>query len=240
MSKQVNIQQGVLYPQPDYSLSIDKEGKWTGTYTYLCHRLSITQLLPRPGTAHPECSFIGVDSATAKVIEGDLAEITCNYAGTEARTPEQEKNSMVFSMGESLSEEPILTAFRYKDLPDAEKEALQAIMAGKDKDGSTTYKSKVTSDRGKECLAKITRGQVSYYSPKVTWKASVTRNSGVTAADLNKVGKISSPFGPCPSLADNRNWLFNGVNQSQEGKAFRIEWEWLASDPGGWDPDFYT
>jgi hypothetical protein len=33
--------------------------------------------------------------------------------------------------------------------------------------------------------------------------------------------------------------LLNGVTQTQEGGAFRIEREWLASDSGGWDADIY-
>ncbi len=240
MSTQINIEQDKLYPQPDYSIGVDKEGKWTGTYTFLCHRLSITKVMPRPGSVHPDCPFLGLDAATAKVIDGDLAEISCQYAGAEYKSPEQEKASMVYTMGLSLSEEPILLHHRYKDLSDEEKKALQAIIAGKDKDGEETYESKITSDLGRNALSKIQRGQVSFYSPKVNWKASVTRNSGVTAADLNKIGKITAPFGPCPALANDRNWLFNGVNQTQEGKSFRLEWDWLASDVGGWDPDFYT
>ena len=33
----------------------------------------------------------------------------------------------------------------------------------------------------------------------------------------------------------SRNWLKNGITQTQEGKAFRLENEWLAGDRGGWD-----
>jgi hypothetical protein len=43
-----------------------------------------------------------------------------------------------------------------------------------------------------------------------------------------------------PSLAAGRNWLLTGVTQTQEGKAFRLEMEWLASDRGGWDPEIYN
>jgi hypothetical protein len=43
-----------------------------------------------------------------------------------------------------------------------------------------------------------------------------------------------------PTLAGGRNWLLNGVSQTQEGKSFQIEMEWLASDRGGWDAQIYT
>ena len=241
MPSHVSIQPGILYPQPDYSLSVDREGKWTATQVFLCHRNSIAALMPRPGTPHPEVTFISVDTVTAKVTEGDLAEITCNYAGAEAKTDEEEQAAMSYSMGLSLSEEPLLSHYRYRNLPDDEVEALKGIIAGKDKDDSgAAYKDKVTSTLGKEVLAKIQRGQVSYYSPKVTWRESIARNTGVRSTDLNKIGNINAPSGPAPALASNRNWLLNGVTQTQEGGSFRIEREWLASDRGGWDSDIYT
>ena len=241
MPKHVAIQPGRLYPQPGYSVEIDKEGKWTATQVFLCHRESAVKLMPRPGTPHPEIPFIGVSQVTALFTEGDLAEITCHYAGAEEKPEDEEKANAVYTMGLSLSEEPLLSHHRYKDLPEAEVEALKAIASGKEKDDAgTLYKDKVESERGKEALAKIMRGQVSYYSPKVTWRESWVRNSAAKAAELNKIGEIDTPNGPAPALAGDRNWLRNGVTQTQEGKSFRLEVEWLASDRGGWDRDIYT
>lgn len=240
MPNHVSIQPGILYPQPDYTLSVDRQGKWTASQTFLCHRTSIVALMPRPGTPHPDVSFISVDTVTAKVTEGDLAEITCNYAGAEDKSEEAEKATTSCSMGLSLSEEPLLAHHKFKDLAETEVEALKAIASGKDKDDSgAPYKDKVKSALGKKALAKIQRGQISYYSPKVTWRESLTRHTGARAAELNKIGEIDTPKGPVPTLAAGRNWLLNGINQTQEGKAFNIEREWLASDKGGWDPDIY-
>jgi hypothetical protein len=92
---------------------------------------------------------------------------------------------------------------------------------------------------GTEVLGKIERGQTSYYSPRVTWRESWVRDKPAKSSDLNDIGNISEPSGPVPELAGGRNWLLNGVSQSQEGKSFRIEMEWLASDRGGWDEDIY-
>jgi len=241
MAQHVSIQPGILYPQPDYTLAVDREGKWTATQVFICHRNSVIALMPRPGTVHPDVSIISVDTATAKVLEGDLAEITCNYAGAEAKTEDEEKATATYTMGLSLSEEPLLSHYRYKDLSDTEVQALKNIAAGKDKDDSgAAYKDQVTSTRGKEALKKIMRGQVCYYSPRVTWRESTTRDTGVRESDLNKIGRIDTPTGPVPTLASNRNWLLNGVTQTQEGRSFKVEREWLASDRGGWDPDIYT
>jgi hypothetical protein len=239
MPRHVSIQPGKLYPQPDYSLSVDREGKWTASQVFLCHRNSITQLMPRPGTAHPEIPFISVDNATAQVSEGDIAQITCNYAGTDNTTNDPAKTT--YSLGLSLSEEPLLSHKKLRTLSKEEVEALQAIISGKEKDDSgATYKDKITSELGKKVLEKIQRGQTSYYSPKVTWRQSTVRKASAASSDVNKIGQIDQPDGRQPNVGDGRTWLLNGVTQSQEGSAYRIEREWIASDAGGWDEDIYT
>jgi hypothetical protein len=238
MPRHVSIQPGQLYPQPDYSLSVDREGKWTASQVFLCHRNSITQVMPRPGTAHPDIPFISVDNATAQVSEGDIAQITCNYAGTDNATNDPAKTT--YSLGLSLSEEPLLSHKKFKTLAKAEIEALQAIISGKEADSSGgSYKDKVTSDLGKKALEKIQRGQTSYYSPKVTWRQSTVRKASAASSDVNKIGQIDQPDGRQPSVGDGRTWLLNGVTQTQEGSAYRIEREWISSDPGGWDEDIY-
>jgi hypothetical protein len=238
MPRHVSIQQGQLYPQPDYSVAVDREGKWTATQVFLCHRSSMTKLMPRPGTPHPEIPFISVDTVTGQVTEGDIAQITCNYAGTDNNDADANKTS--YTLGLSLSEEPLLTNKKFKTLAEDEIEALQAIISGKDKDSSgAPYKDKVTSTLGKKALAKIQRGQISYYSPKLTWRQATVKKSSAAALDIRKIGKIDSPDGRQPSLPDEGNWLLNGVTQTQEGGAYRIEREWIASDGGGWDSDIY-
>jgi hypothetical protein len=239
MPRHVSIQPGKLYPQPDYSISVDREGKWTATQVFLCHRNSITQLMPRPGTPHPEIRFISVDNATAQVSEGDIAQITCNYAGTDNTTNDPNKTS--YTLGLSLSEEPLLSHKKFKTLAKEEIEALQAIISGKEADSSGgSYKDKITSDLGKKALEKIQRGQTSYYSPKVTWRQSTVRKASAASSDVNKIGQIDQPDGRQPNVGNSRNWLLNGVTQTQEGSAYRIEREWIASDPGGWDEDIYN
>jgi hypothetical protein len=239
MPRHIAIQPGRLYPQPDYSVAVDREGKWTATQVFLCHRNSITQVMPRPGTPHPEIQFITVDTATAQVSEGDIAQITCNYAGTENTDNDPAKTS--YSLGLSLSEEPLLSHKKFKTLSDEEKEALQAIISGKEKDAAgTAYKDKVTSADGKKALEKILRGQTSYYSPKITWRQSTVRRTSAASSDVRKIGQIDSPDGRQPNLSDGRTWLLNSVSQSQEGNSYRIEREWISSDAGGWDTDIYN
>lgn len=241
MPKHIAIQPGRLYPQPGYTLKIDKEGKWTATQIFLCHRSSAVALMPRPGSGHPEVPFISLSQVTATFDEGDLTEIVCEYAGAEEKPEGEEKANATYTMGLSLSEEPLLSHLRYKDLPQAEREALQLIQSGKDKDDQNNrLRDKVASERGLEALSKLERGQTSYYSPRVTWRESWVRDKPAEAKELNDIGNIATPSGPAPQLAGGRDWLLNGVTQTQEGRAFRLENEWLASDRGGWDPQIYN
>jgi len=239
MPRHVAIQPGRLYPQQNYSLAVDREGKWTATQVFLCHRNSITRVMPRPGTPHPEIPFITLDNATAQVSEGDLAEISCTYAGTDNEAPDAAKTT--YSLGLSLSEEPLLAHKKFKTLSDEEKEALQAIISGKDKDDAgVPYKDKVTSADGLKALEKVLRGQTSFYSPKLVWRQSTVRKVSAASGDVRKIGQIDTPNGSEPPLDEGRTWLLNGVTQTQEGSAYRIEREWIASDAGGWDPDIYN
>jgi len=238
MPRHISIQPGRLYPQPDYSISVDREGKWTATQVFLCHRNSIISLMPQPGTPHQDIPFITLDNATAHVSEGDIAQITCNYAGTDNNEADPDKTT--YTIGMSLSEEPLLSHKKFKDLSVAEKEALQAIINGKEKDpAGASYKDKVTSAAGKKALEKIQRGQTSYYSPKLTWRQSTVKKTSAASSDVNKIGQIDNPAGRQPNLGDGRDWLLNSVTQSHEGSAYRIEREWISSDAGGWDEDIY-
>ena len=239
MPTHLAIYQGILYPQPNGTVDVDKEGKWTAKLTFLCHRLSAVSLMPRPGSPHPEIAFVGLTKSSIAYSEGDVAEISCEYSGAEDKA--DEKANATYSTGLSVSDEPLLSHRRYKDLPAYELEALRFILAGKDKDDQgNKMEDFIESAKGLEALAKIERGETTYYSPKITWKEKWVRKHGVSSAELYKVACIDTPSGPAPALGSLRNWLRNGVSQTQEGKSSTIEIEWLASNPGGWDEDLYV
>ncbi len=240
MAKQIAIQRNTLYPQPGATVKVDKEGKWTATEIYHVHRLDAVKLMPRPGTCHSEITFISVVDASIEFGEADIAVITCQYAGVEDK--DDEKANATYNMDLALTEEHLLLCARYKDLVAKERDALKGIIAGKDKDDQgNKLRDKITSARGLEALSKIDRGQVSYYCPKITWKEKWVRKRAVEAAELNKIGKIDTPLGPCPALAGTRNWIRNGCTQEQEGKhAFTLQLEWLASNEEGWDAQIYS
>ncbi len=241
MAKQLAIQRNTLYPQPGATIKVDKEGKWTATEIYHVHRLDAVKLMPRPGTGHPEIGFISVVDASIEFGEADIAVITCQYAGVEDNGGDEKANA-TYSMDIAVTDEHLLLCHHYKDIVTREREALKGIIAGKDKDDQgNKLRDKITSALGIEALSKIDRGQVSYYCPKITWKEKWVCKRSVGAGELNKVGKIDTPLGPCPPLAGTRNWIRNGCTQEQEGKhAFTLQLEWLASNEEGWDSQIYA
>jgi hypothetical protein len=44
MPRHLAIAGNKLYPQPDYSLSVDREGKWTVVQVFVCHRAAVKVL----------------------------------------------------------------------------------------------------------------------------------------------------------------------------------------------------
>ncbi len=235
------IHPGTLYQQPEFSISIEQDGKWTITQVYMCVADSAVALMPRPGSEHPKVSFCTLSKVEAKVSEGDLAEITATYAGVQPNPDKSPKSNATYSLSLALSEEPLLSHKAFEALEKNEIAALQKIIAGKDKDETgIDQRSLVVSEKGILALAKIDRGETHYYSPKVTWKASWTGDQPAVGTDLAGIGCIdATPLGPYPNLPDGRNWLFNGMTQTQEGKAYKLEAEWISSDSGGWDTDLY-
>lgn len=247
-AKHVGIQPGILYPQPDYEADIDDQGKWTVSQLYLCHKRSLVELRPKTRSVHPDLEFCFLKNCKIKIVPGDIAEIHTIYTGIDPDDDgdqQDEQNDPPpqarYSIGIQLNEEPILAHSNYNQIPQAEAEALVAIINGKeaDKDGNA-YRPLVVSTEGLAALAKIDRGTTQYYSPKITWRASWTSTNRLSANILNYIGKIMTPKGSPPALAQGRTWLLNTVDEEEEGEVVNIQMEWLASDVGGWDPDLYT
>ena len=289
MATHIQIDPGTLYPQPDHTIEVDHEGKWTITQVFLCHRNSVVKLMPLIGTAHPEAPFVRLTKAVARMAEGDLAEITCTYGGVTDEqdvdddglpnaddedidgdgipnesdpdidgdsipnesdpTPEggeveaeypQRRPGATYTMSVTMSEEPLLTHPTYRDLSADLLAAVRQIMMGKDRsDSGEDLRAKAVSLGGADLLAKIDRGQTSYFQPRTVYRQSVVTSSRSTGRLSGSPGKIGTPPGTVPKLEGGANWILSSVNRTYEGGTCRIEREWMASGEGGWDKDIY-
>ena len=293
MATHIQIDPGTLYPQPDHTIEVDHEGRWTITQVFLCHRNSVIALMPRIGTAHPEAPFVRLTRAVVRMAEGDLAEITCTYGGvTDAQDvdddglpnaddedidgdeipnesdpdvdgdsipnesdptpegePEEEEGSQAsgtgrpgstYTMAVTMAEEPLLTHPSYRELDANLLAAVRQIMMGKDRsDSGEDLRARAISLGGGALLAKIDRGQTSYFQPRTVYRQSVVTSARSTAGTAGTPGRIGTPPGPVPALEGGANWILSSVNRTYEGGTCRIEREWMASGEGGWDEDIY-
>jgi len=286
MATHIQIDPGILYPQPDHTIEVDHEGKWTITQVFLCHRNSVVQLMPKTGTAHPEAPFVRLTKAVARTTGGDMAEITCTYGGVTDEqdidddglpnaddedidgdeipnesdpdidgdsvpnesdpTPEgweveyPQRPGATYTMAVTMSEEPLLMHPAYRDLGADLLAAVRQIMMGKDRsDSGEDLRARAVSLGGEALLAKIDRGQTSYFQPRTVYRQSVVTSPRSTGGTAGTPGRIGTPPGPVPALEGGANWLLSSVTRTYEGGTCRIEREWMASGEGGWDEDIY-
>lgn len=97
----------------------------------------------------------------------------------------------------------------------------------------------VDTDAYKFCSI-IAGGVTTYQTPTITWTEILQGNTGMTAAQLNLLGKISTPRGNPPTPSGNRNWMLTGATQEQKGDLFQTTIEWTLSERGGWDAYLYN
>jgi hypothetical protein len=241
----------------DFTVEIDNKAKWSGTDTFTGKFSNIQTYLPTIGGACPRLGweFLSVESLRIDNIHGDLCTVSVVYTGSNNADFEFDSatsNDFTYELAITSSEEPIETHPRYRkpaDVPVAEKEIIGNVKLGMLKRvtaGQYQFKDihddqiyTISTTLGKELVDFILAGVVSYLHARQTWRERYQNNSLPSSARLNKVGKIDVPKG-APSVSDGRNWLFVGMNASQEGDIFTIVSEWELSGDEGWYSQLYT
>lgn len=104
------------------------------------------------------------------------------------------------------------------------------------KSGSSWYE--LTGDT-LEFAKRITRGEVSYRGASISYIESTQGTSPMTPAQLNRLGKKSTPRGNPPTVV-GRDWMLVSASQDQRGVLYQtnIEWE-LSPNDDGFDPFLY-
>ena len=86
----------------------------------------------------------------------------------------------------------------------------------------------------------LVKGVTSYLAPSVTLRYIYTSTTVPSLANIMKT--IANPNN-APSLPSGSNWLFTNLTYTivYDGTAakYRVTEEYLASGPGGWDPNLY-
>ncbi len=239
----------------DFTASRDDKGKWTGSESFTCKLTEATTLIPSNGTQCqlPGWSFMLVSSVKVSNIEGDLAQVTCEYGGFQDGDGDDESEpDYTYELGITTSEQPIETNHYFHEVSQEELQIIQNVKSGQlrqVKDTPYTYqnssdheyavKFEVTSEIGRELVDYVLKGVESFLQPGQIWRVSFTSKHLPSASILNGVGKITSAIN-APSVGAGRNWLFIGCNVTETAKVYSISYEWMLSGEGGFDENLYS
>lgn len=247
--------------QPDFSASQDENGLWRGTQSFICRKSDVGTVIPAKGTPCPAdgFGFMGSESSNVADLKGDLYRITVSFVGANdeyQNDDNPEDSNGTNELVVSTSARSILYHPRYRNVSANEKQTLKLLLEGqldpidsvsgtpvsiRYRDANVTNAveiRKLTSAKAVECALKIMRGITEYVAAEQIFRRTEVSTTQVPAAKLNAVGKITTnPY--APAVADDRNWLYVGVNSVQEGNSYTHTFEWRLSDFGGWDTDLY-
>ena len=90
-----------------------------------------------------------------------------------------------------------------------------------------------------EFCKRIAQGDTTYLRPVLTWTESAQGTDGLTNAQLNELGNISTPRGDPPEAAGTRDWMLTSAFQEQSGELITTDLEWTLSEKGGHDEFLY-
>jgi len=209
-----------------------------------------------------------VESYDVSIDEGGIATIKIQYIAPSGNqydfpTPESlPKNQPTYRLEGRLSEKSLTEHKKFKALSKEQQAGLKKLIAGgiewaKNTDSpyefrlffpivdafQIPYDLTLTGD-SIEFAEIIAGGVTTYVSPTITWTETSEGSSSMTSAQLNKLGKVSSPRGPEPSPAGTRDWMLTGASQEQRGSAdnaiYQTSIEWTLSEDGGWSSFLYT
>jgi hypothetical protein len=219
--------------------------KATGTITYTDAFEGWLPRAPKFKSAHPDIPALRLAKIKAKREEGNLIKVVLTYEVTnpEVEYPGREKGTIKrYHMEPGAGEEPLLTNALFKDLDDAEREALQELLSSnRTKEEFAKADSAVTSATGKKAISKIRSGIEAYRNPALVWVERFMTNQ-LNDVDLPKILKTTNnPPGKCPDAGGDRNWLRMPptVSPQDDGETWEIENRWELSLRGKWDPDLY-
>jgi hypothetical protein len=229
-----------------------------------------TDAITADSTIPPVFSFLKVVSAAPSYSEGGMVTLLVEYAGAASAQYGSEDDlaegaEKTYRLEGRLTEKPFSQHPKWKDLSDAEKFALGELIEGTVKP-NTDYTQVGTYELSEsfswalsfiplkdvsnaditlagdaiEFAIRIARGETTFLSPTVSWTETTQGNAGMTAAQLNKLGHISTPRGNPPTPTGDRDWMLTGATQEQRGELYQTTIEWTLSEREGHDAFLYS
>lgn len=253
------------YVSNDFEVALDDKGGYNASYSFVCPWATVQNFLPEIG-AH--CAFPGwefllckgwrLDPQTGGIVR---VNVFLNAINVEEGGDEEALNKITTELQITESEEPIESHYRYRTpdkVPTIDKQLISDIKAAfyerknKTDENSADYyrfihmqfptdstkERVITNTRSKELVDYILSDVLTYRQARQIWRESYKSRSIPKGSDLNMVGHIADPK-KAPAIADDRNWLFNGMSVVQQGEFYQIVKEYELSGRGGWDEKLY-
>ncbi len=204
-------------------------------------------------------SFLVINDFTATNEECDWVNVAVNLSGSASATypggdaPEPE--APTYHLDGSLEEAPFSEHEKWKDLTDEQKSFLGDLLNGVivwDIDSQTGQipaedggmlksdrRSPQITDDAAEFANRIAQGRSTYKRPAFTWTEHASGNTKLSSAQINSLGRISTPRGSPPEPNGGRDWMLTSATQSERASVYSTSVTWTLSEKGGHDEFLY-
>lgn len=206
-------------------------------------------------------AFMKVVGVEVTSEEGDFTFITASISGAKGASygEDGETPDPTYRLSGQLQDAPLSLHPKWAALTAADKEFLGWMITGQANlyPGETNYivrsfelpddiegpelppaQHEVTGNAF-EFAKRIASGDTTYLRPVLTWTESAQGTDGLTNAQLNELGNISTPRGDPPEAAGTRDWMLTSAFQEQSGELITTDLEWTLSEKGGHDDFLY-
>ena len=257
---------GELKPQPGLTISRTENGGWEARHEIYVRAQDFDSVSDQfaKGTLlsdlddqipSPFDTFLKIDTVSFSRVEGDLIAfnvVATGGGGAQFGTEDDLSSTAkpTYVLSGQLVDAPFSQHPKWKGLSDSEKTLLGMLINGELSYDITdqilylygedaAYKDQLTESGAFEFASRIQQGQTTYQQATYTWTETTEGNEKITAPQLNKLGKISTPRGDPPEAGGTRDWMLTSASQSQSGELYRTSLEWSLSEDDGHDEFLY-
>jgi len=205
-------------------------------------------------------SFLKVESVGVTYNEAGTVTLQVNYSGSQSGQYDDDGEGVdaipTYRLEAAVLELPLSQHPKWKALSDDEQFSLGNLLNGRvvygvpanetDKkifwpEGNLFFvDEQVASENGVIFRDLIVGGTQTYFVPSIKWIEVTQGENGMTASQLNLLGKISTPRGGAPTPSGSRNWMLTSASQEQRGEIYQTTIEWTLSERGGWSTFLYS
>jgi hypothetical protein len=209
-------------------------------------------------------SFLVVESRSVQYGEAGTCTVTVNYTGAAGAQYDEGSLSTgiesTYRLECRLIEVPLSEHPKWKALGEQEQSSLGLLLGDRiewlkdpfdagyalwwprtsDQQAQLPSGEQLTSADAIAFADLIGASIKTYFVPTITWTETTQGNEGMTAAQLNLLGKISTPRGGPPNASGGRDWMLTSASQEQRGELYQTTIEWTLSEREGWDAFLYS